>query len=263
MTSTTFASAIFNQSTLNMNTTKYWITAMVCVALGITSCSKDKNEVTAPVTADSSIYNKLIVVKNFTGDTSSLTAPDADRSTIYFSLEQQKPAPAEYVLTNRWDMSFSGVYNTSIGGNFGNDNSSGSSLGKGGPGLGGVLILSQSFDQVTKVPDNAVFSTQAAPFGLDDAGSFGNGVGWAVYDWSGDLKAKLGFGGSSPEQAHTCWARPDRTILVRTATGNYAKVQIISLYKDAPAEPVTHSLSPYFNFQYVIAKPGTKDFTIK
>lgn len=244
--------------------TKYWIAALAALSLGVASCSKDKNDETRPTTTDSSsIYNKLITVSNFTGDTSSLTAPDADRSTIYFSLELQKPAPVEYLLTSRWDVAFSGVYNTSIGGNYGTDNTIGASFGTGGPGKGGVLILTQPFDQVTKVPDNAVFSTMSAGFGLDDAGSFGAGIGWAVYDWSGDLRTTLGFGGHDASQAHTCWARPDRTIIVRTALGNYAKMKIISLYKDAPAEPETHSPSPYFTFQYVIAKPGTTDFTIK
>lgn len=247
-----------------MSTTKHWIWAASLVLLGMTSCSKDDDKATPeePDT-ETSIYNKLITVSNFTGDTSSLTAPDADRTTIYFSLELEKPCPADYVLTNRWDVSFSGVYNTYVGGNYGTDNSTGASYGKGGPGKGGVLIVEKPFDEVTKVPDNAVFSTKSGAFGLDDGGAFGTGIGWAVYDWSGNLKATLGFGGNDPSQAHTCWARPDRTIIVRTATGNYAKVKIISLYKDAPAEPKTKDPAPYYTFQYVIAKPGTKDFTIK
>lgn len=237
--------------------------AAAFVLLGMSACSKDNDETKPEPPAEETIYNKLITVSNFTGDTSSLAAPDANREVIYYSLELNKSTPSEYLLTNRWDLAFSGVYNTSIGGNNGADKSSNASFGTGGPGKGGVLILDKPFDEVTKVPENAVFSTKAAAFGLDAAGAFGDGVGWAIYDWGGDLRATLGFGGNGPTQAHTCWARPDRTIIVRTATGNYAKLQIISLYKDAPDEPKTKDPAPYLTFQYVIAAPGTTDFTIK
>lgn len=239
-----------------MTTTKYWIAAMACVALGISSCSKDKT--TATTVAGDTIYNKLITVKNFAGDTS-----DTDHTKFYFSLEKNRPAPDDSLLTKGWDVSFSGTFNTSIGGNFGTDNTTGASFGTGGTGAGGVLIMTKAFADIAQVPTDSVFSTKAAAFGLDAAGFAGSGTGWAVYDFAGNLRATLGFGGNGATQAHTVWARPDRTIIVRTAAGNYAKVQIISLYKDAPAEPVTKDAAPYFTFQYVIAKPGTKDFTIK
>lgn len=239
-----------------MTTTKYWIAAMACVALGISSCSKDKHETT--VTATDTVYNKLITVTNFAGDTS-----DTDHTKFYFSLEKERPAPGDSLLTKGWDVSFSGTFNTSIGGNFGADDATGTSFGKGGTGAGGVLIVTKPFAEVTQVPADSVFSTKAAAFGLDAAGFAGSGIGWAVYDFAGNLRATLGFGGNGATQAHTVWARPDRTIIVRTTAGNYAKVQIISLYKDAPTEPTTKDAAPYFTFQYVIAKPGTKDFTIK
>src|SRR5690606_587464 len=212
---------------------------------------------------EATIYNKLITVSNFTGDTSSLTAPDANREVIFYSLELNKPCPEEYLLTNRWDVSFSGVYNTSIGGNYGADPSPYASLGKGGPGKGGVMIIDTPFSKLTSVPANVTFSTRMAGCGLDADGAFGGGLGWALYDWNGDLRSTVGIGGAGPDQARTRWARPDRTNIVRTALGNYAKLRISSLYKDAPDEPKTKDPAPYFTFEYVIAAPGTMDFTIK
>lgn len=242
-----------------------WIwAAAAIVLLGMSACSKDNEKDNQPEPpGEESIYNKLITVSNFTGDTSSLTAPDANREVIFYSLELNKPCPEEYLLTNRWDVSFSGVYNTSIGGNYGADPSPYASLGKGGPGKGGVMIIDTPFSKLTSVPANVTFSTRAAGFGLDADGAFGEGVGWAIYDWNGDLRSTVGIGGNGPDQAHTCWARPDRTIIVRTALGNYAKLRIISLYKDAPDEPKTKDPAHYFTFEYVIAAPGTMDFTIK
>lgn len=236
-----------------MRTGKHWIWAAAAV-LVMSACSKDKdnNE------QEETIYNKLVTVENFNGDTAS-----TDKSVFYYSLELNETGKVASVLSAGWDISFSGTVNTGIGGNNGADNTDNASFGSGGPGKGGVMILDKPFDEVTKVPDDAVFSTKAVAFGLDTAGSFGAGMGWCVYDFAGNLRSKLGFGGNGPNQAHTCWARPDRTIIVRTAAGNYAKVKIISLYKDAPEEPETTDESPFFTFQYVIAAPGTTDFTEK
>ena len=238
---------------------------LLCLA---ESCSKGNNTPQPPPAASDTIYNRVITVSNFVGDTSSLTAPDASRSTILYSLEKNAGVPSLYAQTNRWDVSFSGIFNSFLGGNNGTE---AGNAGSGGPGTGGVAILSQNFDSVNSVPPGLSFSRAAQAVGTDDAGAFGQGTGWYVYDWAGTLYYTssichaLGIGGrdttSAATQAHTAWARPDRTILVRMANGSYAKVRMISIYKNAIPGPVTGTPAPYLSFQYVLARPGSTDLS--
>ena len=254
----------------DMKDQRYQAKIIVVILLFLTgSCSKNNNSPQPPPASGDTLYNRVITVSNFAGDTSSLTAPDAPRTTILYSLESNSGIPSLYAQTDRWDLSLSGIFNSFLGGNNGSD---AGNAGTGGPGRGGVAILSQYFDSVNSVPPGLIFSRAGQAAGTDDAGAFGQGVGWYVYDWSGTLYYTssvchaLGIGGrdttSAATQVHTAWARPDRTILVCTAKGNYAKLRMISIYKDAIANPVTGSPAPYLSFQYVLARPGSTDLSV-
>lgn len=241
----------------DMRITK-WTAAMLAVVMSATACSK--NEDSPPV--DTISYNKLITVSNFNGDTTT------SKTLIYFSLEKQSAAsPKEAALkTGDWDIAFGGAANTTISGNFGANTEENTTYGKGGPGLGGVALVNKPWNEVTKVPEGIVFSTKSGGVGLDSASSHNASAvsGWAVYDASGIMRTIKGIGGNNAAtQKHTVWSRPDRTIIVRTASGLYAKLRIISMYKDAPAEPEQTSPMPFVKFEYVIAARGTMDFTIK
>ncbi len=230
-----------------------WTAGIMVSAMVFTACSKDEK-----VPVQTGNYNKLITVGNFNGDTTT------SKVMIYFSLEKEKACSPKNLLSTDWDISFGGNANSSIAGNFGANTAENTTAGKGGPGKGGVLIIDKPFDQVTRVPDGAVFNTTSGGAGLDSAGFFGTTTGWCVYDFAGTLRTTKGIGGNNATtQKHTVWARPDRTIIVRTANGLYAKLKITSMYKDAPAEPVTATARPFFHFQYVLAAPGSTDLTIK
>lgn len=232
-----------------------WAAGAMASAVILAACSKNDKDESAPPAGN---YNKLITVSNFNGDTTT------SKTVIYYSLEQEKAGSPRNLKSADWDVAFGGNANSSISGNFGADVDENTTAGKGGPGKGGVLIIDKPFDQVTRVPDGAVFITTSGGVGLDTAGMFGTTTGWCVYDFAGVLRATKGIGGNNATtQKHTVWARPDRTIIVRTASGNYAKLKITSMYKDAPAEPVTGTERPYFHFQYILAAPGSTDFTIK
>ncbi|MBJ2176116.1 HmuY family protein [Aureibaculum sp. A20] len=65
----------------------------------------------------------------------------------------------------------------------------------------------------------------------------GSGNGW--YTYAGD-------------PTHLINPTPGKILVVKTRTGNYAKMEILSYYKDAPAEPDAFTdESPYFTFNYV------------
>jgi hypothetical protein len=193
-------------------------------------------------------FFKLIRVENLKGD---IDADDESDKTIpmYYSLEENIPRAKNYAKTTRWDMSFSNIKNSAIAGNNGKDSRN---FGSGNNATGGIYILEKTFDEVVDVPKDAVFKTDGFGYGTDDRGAFGTGIGWYLYDFTGTLGPP-----------HVAYAQRDRTLIVRTAKGNYAKVRMISIYKDAPEAPDTHTPSPYFTFEYVLVPKESTRFEIK
>ncbi|MET2986619.1 HmuY family protein [Aureibaculum conchae] len=54
------------------------------------------------------------------------------------------------------------------------------------------------------------------------------------------------------EPTHLINPTPGKILVVKTRTGNYAKLEILSYYKDAPAEPnAFEDETPYYTFDYV------------
>jgi hypothetical protein len=193
-------------------------------------------------------FFKLIRVENFKGDTTVDDESDKTRP-IFYSLEENTPRGSNYAKTSRWDMSFSNIKNSAIAGNYGKDSRN---FGSGNNAVGGIYILEKTFDEVVDIPRDAVFKTDGFGYGTDDRGTFGTGIGWYLYD----------FGGLYGPP-HVAYAQTDRTLIVRTGKGNYAKVRMISLYKDAPEHPETHTPSPYFTFEYVLVPKESDRFEIK
>jgi hypothetical protein len=50
-----------------------------------------------------------------------------------------------------------------------------------------------------------------------------------------------------------------KVILIRTATGKYAKLEIVSYYQNAPATPTATSVSRYYTFRYLYQPDGTRN----
>lgn len=221
-------------------------------------CSKEEEPETEPVEAGSAPYNKLITVSNFGEALPAGSEPLDNLSPIYFSLENRTAAPVEYRKTNRWDLSFSSTYRSFMGGNNGTDKNN---FGADGPGKGGILILEKNFDEVIDIPADNLFKSGSALIGTDDAGAFGQGLGYYIYDFDGRIQ-----GDGSYDKQHVAYVfQSNRTIVVRTAKGNYAKIKMLSIYKDLldPATWKRDSPHPFFSFQYVLAVAGSKKFEIK
>lgn len=251
---------------INMKTSIFILLIAVCTF----GCKKSdviepEPEVTEPTTTIA--YNKLLRVENFAAtlrDDATTTPP-----TIYFSLEGKAAVTTDYAKTNRWDVAFGGLYNSFLSGNNG---SATTNYGYGTSGKGGILILEQAFDDVTDVPADALFKTGKDVVGTDDAGDYGVGMGWYLYDFNG-----LKVGDGSYDKQHVAYAlstaltlangtviKP-RTVVVKTAKGNYAKIKMISCYKDAFtlaqwSRDVPHM---YFTFEYVLVPAGSTKFEIK
>jgi hypothetical protein len=251
--------------TLNFKPTvakTFTLAFMAAMLVFCVACSKSDDPAPEPVDpvspGETVAFNKIITVLNFGADMPEGSQPLDEQSPIYFSLENNAAVPLAYKLTNRWDMSFSGIYRSFIGGNNG---SNANNLGSGGPGKGGVVCLAKGFDEVTDVPADSEFKTASSVVGTDDSGIFGEGVGYYLYDFGGIIK-----GDGSYDSQHVAFALPEtRTVVIRTAKGNYAKISILSLYKDLLDSKLWKRNSPhtYVTFKYVLAKAGSKKFTVE
>ena len=236
---------------------------LMVTLLIMTSCSKSNDptpapEVKPPANNGGTVpFYKVQRVENFAAPTDDAN-PTAPAVTVYYSLENKEIAPAIYAQTTRWDIAFGGLYNSFMSGNNGKD---ANNYGNGGAGTGGILIIDKPFDQVTAVPADAQFKTRKDLIGTDDLGDFGEGTGWYLYDFAG---TKLGDG--SYNKQHVAYAMPEkRTVIVRTANGYYAKIKMISCYKDAFTADKWLRNTPhmYFTFEYVLVPKGSTKFEIK
>jgi hypothetical protein len=50
-----------------------------------------------------------------------------------------------------------------------------------------------------------------------------------------------------------------KIIILKTATGKYAKMEILSYYKDAPASPTGNEPARYYTFRYIYQPDGSKN----
>jgi hypothetical protein len=125
--------------------------------------------------------------------------------------------------------------------------------GTSGAGKGAAQILTGIFDDVANAPtdgykqdnDAGGLSPAAAP-NTNLAIPTGSGNAWYV---------ATGGGPSSPS---VITATAGKVIVLKTADGKYAKMEILSYYKDAPA-PVNplRDIARYYTFQYVHQPDGS------
>lgn len=156
---------------------------------------------------------------------------DANEKLTLFSLRTGEIVDHADSASTNWDIGF---------------NNSGILVNSGvsGPGSGGAVVLDVAFNEVTIAPSDGYSvdgaETLAIPTGSDN--------GWYHYT------------GSTGNPAHAIIPLPDKTIVVRTADGNhYAKLQLISYYKDNPdlsSEEYLNNREAYpsrhYTFNYVI-----------
>jgi hypothetical protein len=245
-----------------------FLPAILMLMLAITSCSKDKDiEEPAPPSTET-FYYKLHRVENFAVENDDQN-PTQSRPAVFFSLYDKKEVTGTYSKTNRWDLSFGDLYNSFIGGNNGAD---ARNLGNGGIGKGGIQIIKKKFDEVTELPAGISFLTATGVIGTDEAGAFGVGTGWYLYDYGGMI-----IGDGSTQKQHIAYALAEpvvttdgktieaRTLIIRTAKGDLAKMKIISCYKDlfSPSQWYKDAPKMFFTFEYVVIPAGETKFVIK
>ncbi|MCX7879276.1 MAG: HmuY family protein [Ignavibacteria bacterium] len=132
--------------------------------------------------------------------------------------------------STKWDIGFAGT--TII-----------TNSGVRGPGNGGAIILKEvDFFQVKEAPESGYRIENSL---TDLAIPTGSGNGWYLYN----------------PQTHVVSPIAGRVLVIRTADGKYAKMQIVSYWKGnpQPIDPFTHR-ERFYTFRYVYQPNGSRKF---
>ena len=207
------------------------ITLVTIVSVSMIACTKNESSVVAPLTAN--------VVKDLAADTvlgiASNGMPYSAGKYTFYSLENNAIVPNTDSATTKWDVAFVSTKILING-------------GTSGTGMGGAFVYTGLFDDLKTIPTDSVFKTDYAPASY--AITYGSGKGWYTYDQATSLVTPLA----------------GRVLVIRTASGKYAKIEIINYYKGGVTLPVTASdadkLSKqrYYTFRYIFQPNGTKTF---
>ena len=204
---------------------------VITVSLFLTSC--DKDEVSAPVTVQTKSVN------NLPGDTiiglTSIGQPYGSGKYTLYSLESNSIIANTDSATSKWDIGFRG---TTIITNSGNS----------GPGSGGAFVYTGIFGDLAQIPTDSTFRTDNAPTAY--AIKTGSGNGWYSYNGATNLITPV----------------PGRILVIRTASGRYAKIEIQNYYKGGVTPDATASDNDklmkqrYYTFRYTFQSDGSKKF---
>ncbi|WEA01514.1 HmuY family protein [Mucilaginibacter sp. SJ] len=205
----------------------------LAVVTALSSCTKEQVK---PQLQDGS----STVVTDLPGDVGSTI--NTGFKTFYFSFSTNSKVDSTARQSTLWDLSFGREYNSYIGINNGTN---AGSYGFGGAGKGALIVVNQAYDLVKEAPSDADFTGKGVTsVGWDP----GNGLGWYFYD----LKT------------HIAVPIKGRTFVLRTAEGKYAKLELVSMYKGAPAVVTDLNWpSPYFTFRYYVQQDGSRNLSTK
>jgi hypothetical protein len=177
-------------------------------------------------------------VKDVPADTivglSGIGQPVGVGKFTFYSFENNAVVANSDSNSTKWDI---GVRGTTIITNGGTS----------GPGNGGAFIYVGTFDDLTSVPADSTFKVDASPNLAITAAS---NRGWYLYTPQTNLVTPL----------------PGRVLVIRTATGKFAKVEILNYYKggttpDATAPDALKIYSQrYYTFKFAYQADGTKNF---
>ncbi|MDO7849370.1 HmuY family protein [Hymenobacter sp. M29] len=198
--------------------------ALLALAIGFSSCSDDKDETAvAPALQATTVNNLAAGVTTANGGGGQ---PTSATKYTFFSFANNAQVATADSNTTKWDVGFRGTTIIINGGNS-------------GPGQGGALVQSGLFADIATAPETG-FKVDAAS---GKAITTGSGMGWYNYDGATNIVTPIA----------------GKVILVRTATGKYAKVEIVSYYQNAPATPTATSVSRYYSFRYVYQPDGSRN----
>ncbi|GAA0525895.1 HmuY family protein [Chitinophaga japonensis] len=216
---------------------------LCCLALALllaAACKKDT--VTAPGYED----GVSTVIYDLPGDTGTTVGGDSARPfrDFYFNFsERRKITDTAVKQTLDWDIAFTDIYNSMIAVNSGANKKS---PGYGGAGKGAIVYYDKPYASITEAPSDEYFAA-------NDLGR----IGWDGYPTPAD-KGWYFY----TLTTHIAVPLQNRTFVLRTASGKYAKLEIINIYKGNPPA-VTDMMwpVPYFTFRYYVQENGSRNLS--
>jgi HmuY protein len=217
------------------------ILSAALVVFVMSACKKEKTptQPADPGAFKVEVSGKIVTVKNLPADTivsvTSQGQPIGAGHYSFFSLETNQWISNSDSATTKWDLAFAGstirVNNATSG-----------------PGVGGAFVQIANFADVTTVSADSSFRIDNHP--VSYAITKGSGKGWYNYDGVNVLLTPIA----------------GRTLVIRTASGKYAKVEILNFYKGGVTLSTTASDADktykqrYFTFRYTFQSNGIKNF---
>jgi hypothetical protein len=204
----------------------------LCVAL--VACSKKEETIVLPVGVSTLTVNDL-AADTVTG-LGADGRPQSAGTTTYYSLVDNKAIASTDAASTKWDIAFSSTKILING-------------GTSGPGIGGAFVFKGLFDALKTIPLDSNFATDntnAASFAIP----LGSGKAWYTYDGLTTLVSPIA----------------GRVLVIRTATGKFAKIEILNYYKGGVTLPATASVNDklfkqrYYTFRYAYQPSGSKTF---
>lgn len=205
-------------------------TCMLMAVVFFVSCKKDKVAVVATVTSKT--------VSSFPADTIvglSNGQPVGTGKFSFFSIESNSSIASVDSNSKKWDI---GLRGTTIITN----------AGTSGPGSGGAFVYTGTFDELKTISADSTFRTDNAPTSY--AIPLGSNKGWYVLDFVTNLLSPI----------------PGRVLVIRTANGKYAKIEILNYYKGGTTPPANatdaekSSKQRFYTFRFTYQSNGTKSF---
>lgn len=216
--------------------------AIVFLGTILTACTKEQER---PDLED----GKSIVVNDLEGDVGASMADGIDGKVKrpfkdwYFNFKNKEKITdtAANAKTLSWDIGFTGVYNSMVVVNSGTDRKS---PGYGGMGKGVIISVNLPYNLVQEAPSAEEMEKNNLSFVGWDKYPQPYNSGWYFYD----LKTHI----SVPVK--------NRTFILRTAAGKYAKLELLNIYKGNPAVVSDlHWPAPYFTFRYFVQEDGSRN----
>lgn len=145
----------------------------------------------------------------------------------YYSFEEDKLVESK---EGNWDIGFKGlsiIVNNGISGD----------------GNAEATIVQGVFEQYNVIPESVELKVDTEQSLAIPSGS---GKGWYNYNMT----------------THLVSPQPGNILIVKTNTGNYVKMEILSYYKDNPPMNEVDLTTPsaYYTFQYVLQPDGSRQF---
>jgi len=167
------------------------------------------------------VSNGIHTIYNVPADTGS------HNKTTYYRFRDSTVVTGSDTATANWDIAFK---STTI---FTNSGSSGRGQG------GAVVLKNVNFSDVTEASQSG--------YDTDSTGApaipTGSGKGWYLYNFTTNIISPIA----------------GVVLVIRTGDGKYAKVQILSYYKDAPANPASGDKPRFYSFKYFYQPNGSRN----